>query len=436
MNGRRRLLVDPDPPPIEPGRVEIIWSPPPGGSSLVTTLDPGLGVLGELPAANGDAVRLAVLVFIADRTLKRPRDWTRAIELELPVTDTARWHAQADAIESTLARLTSDDWTVSFITDDADGAKPDATVPGGEEPEFAADLVCLLSGGADSMCGAIRALHDGRRPVFVSHWDAPSTAAHQKEVVRLLADQFGDGGFDHIQVRLGAVKKQVGGNVSFPDEPSRRSRSLLFIALGLASAAALDNVQLWIPENGYASLNPPLTPERMGALSTRTTDPLFLERTSAFLAEVGAHADLTNPYADATKGEMFADVATRVGSETASRLLSATHSCANPRLALQYGYGPGFPCGACFGCLVRRAAFVAADIQDGTDYLVTTLNGDRFDEFFDNNIDDFRAMRHAVARGISATDVLALNLPDGYSLDRAADLLKRGLAELAAVELT
>ena len=435
MNGRRRLLVDPDPPPPQPGREEIIWSAPPSGSSLLTTLAPDLGLLGDVPPANRDAVWLAVAVFIADRTLKRPMDWTRSIELEVPVADPARWNARADAIETALARLTSDDWTVTFT---ADGTDNRGGAGGGdpEEPGYDADLVCLLSGGADSMCGAIRALDEGHRPVFVSHWDAPSTAAQQKEVVALLGGRFGEGTFDHVQVRLGAVKRQVGGDVSFPDEPTRRSRSLLFIALGLAAAAARDGLQLWIPENGYASLNPPLTPERIGALSTRTTDPLFLRRTAAFLAEVGAHADVLNPYADATKGEMFNDAAARLGPDNASRLLSATHSCAHPRLALQYGHGPGVPCGACFGCLVRRAAFAAADLKDRTDYLITTLDGDRLDEFLDRNTDDFNAVRHAAARGITPADVLALNLPDGDDPDRLYDLLKRGLAELAALELT
>lgn len=435
MNGRRRLLIHPSPPPRQPGREDIIWSPPPGGSSLLTTLAPDLGLLGDVPAASRDAVRLAVAVFVADRTLKRPMNWTRAIELKVPVADPARWNARTEAIEAALARLTSDDWTVTFTADATDN-RPNTGDGDRERPHFEADLVCLVSGGADSMCGAIRALDEGHRPVFVSHWDAPSTAAQQKEVVRLLEERFGEGTFDYVQVRLGAVKRQLGGNVSFPDEPTRRSRSLLFIALGLAAAAARDGLQLWIPENGYASFNPPLTPERIGALSTRTTDPLFLRRTTGFLAGVGAHADVTNPYADSTKGEMFTDAAARLGADNASRLLSATHSCAHPRLALQYGHGPGVPCGACFGCLVRRAAFAAADLKDCTDYLVTTLEGDRLDEFLHRNTDDFNAVRHAAASGIMPADVLALNLPDGGDRDRAYDLLKRGLTELAAIELT
>ena len=435
MNGRRRLLIDPDPPPANPGREDIIWSAPPAKASLLTTLAPDLSMLGEVPTANRDAVRLAVVVFVADRTLKRPMDWTRTIELDVPVANPAHWDAQAGAITAALTRLTSDDWTVTFSAQATDTERAEAA-DNDENPAFDADLVCLLSGGADSMCGAIRALDEGHRPIFVSHWDAPSTAAQQKELVKLLREEFGQGAFDHVQVRLGAVKTQVGGNVSFPDEPTRRSRSLLFITLGLAAAAARDGLRLWIPENGYASLNPPLTPERIGALSTRTTDPLFLRRTAAFLAEVGAHADLVNPYADATKGEMYIDAAARLGPANASRLLSATHSCAHPRLALRYGHGPHVPCGACFGCLVRRAAFAAADLDDRTDYLVTTLDGGRLNEFLDKHTDDFRAARHAAARGVRPADVLALNLPEDHDRDQAHDLLTRGLAELAAIDLT
>lgn len=432
MNGRRRLLVDPVPPLAEPGREDIIWSTPPGESSLHTNLDPRLGLFGDVPAANRDAVWLATLVFIADRTLRRPRGWSRTIDLDLPASDPDVWNGQTDTVAHTLDRLTSDAWAVTFRPHEDDiGVRSQ----GDGDSAGEVDMVCLLSGGADSLSGAIRALDEGHRPLFVSHWDASVTAGSQNDVIQLLEARFGADAFEHVKVRVGAAKEQVGGRVRFPDEYTRRSRSLLFVTLGLAAAAARGSVPLWIPENGYASLNPPLTLERMGALSTRTTDPLFLQRTSELLAEVGAHADLTNPYADATKGEMFSEVADRIGKDDANRLLRQSHSCAHQRLPMQYGHGPSLQCGACFGCLVRRAAFAAANLTDRTDYLVTTLDGDQLDDFLERHSQDYKAVRHAVARGVTPADVLSLTLPDGYDRDQAGDLMRRGLAELSAVEL-
>ena len=55
------------------------------------------------------------------------------------------------------------------------------------------------------------------------------------------------------------------------------TRSFLFLAFGLA-IASMEELPLWIPENGFASLNLPLTADQRGSLSTRTTHPLFLEQ--------------------------------------------------------------------------------------------------------------------------------------------------------------
>lgn len=434
MNGHRRLLIDPDPPPANPGRADIIWSSPPGKSSFHSNLGPYLGLLGVVPAVHRDAVWLATLVFIADRTVRRPMDWSRTIELDVPVDDYKAWNGQAVTVGQTLNRLTSDVWTVTFRPHDSTPNTVAGSNAGDSTREV--DVVCLLSGGADSLCGAIRALAEGSRPLFVSHWDASVAAGSQNHVVDLLEQQFGADAFEHVKVRLGAARRQVGGRVNFPDEHTRRSRSLLFITLGLAVAAARRNVPLLMCENGYASLNPPLTPERMGALSTRTTDPLFLQRTSELLGRLGGHANLSNPYAAATKGEMFAEVVARIGKDDASRLLSESHSCAHQRLPLQYGHGPGTQCGACFGCLVRRAAFAAADLPDLTDYLVTTLDGDQLNDFLERRSQDYNAVRRAVARGVTQADVLSLTLADGNARAEAHDLMQRGLAELSAIELT
>jgi hypothetical protein len=76
-----------------------------------------------------------------------------------------------------------------------------------------------------------------------------------------------------------------------------RSRSLLYLALGLAAAAGFGGATpLIIPENGWISLNPPLTTNRLGSCSTRTTHPYFLEQLTGLWREVGLINPLVNPY--------------------------------------------------------------------------------------------------------------------------------------------
>ncbi|MXE16511.1 DNA-binding protein, partial [Escherichia coli] len=56
-----------------------------------------------------------------------------------------------------------------------------------------------------------------------------------------------------------------------------RTRSLNFLALAAVGACAVqeisqqEKIDFFVPENGFISLNAPLTPRRIGSLSTRTT---------------------------------------------------------------------------------------------------------------------------------------------------------------------
>src|SRR5207248_1472652 len=156
-------------------------------------------------------------------------------------------------------------WGLSF-TQRPDPPKQNASV----HPEV--DRVLLFSGGADSLCGAIRSLANGERLRLVSHWDWGGHADVQKTLVRRLRMRFPNRVL-HRVVRLSRRSTQIGGG-NFGDERSRRTRSLLFLSLGLADASVDPMGPLWIAENGYAALNPPLAGERRGALSTRTTHPL------------------------------------------------------------------------------------------------------------------------------------------------------------------
>ena len=146
-------------------------------------------------------------------------------------------------------------------------------------------------------------------------------------------------------------------------------RSLLFLSLGLADASVDPVAPLWMAENGYAALNPPLAGERRGALSTRTTHPLVLSRLRDAVRLLGGRADFENPFAFMTKGEMYAEVATAIGKENAEKILGLSHSCSHVRYAQGTGFRPETQCGVCFGCLVRRAAFNAAGLADTATYL-------------------------------------------------------------------
>lgn len=179
--------------------------------------------------------------------------------------ETDAWEAEEAALAGILRRLTGDSWRLRFRKRATRQPKDVSVRPG-------ADIVCLFSGGADSLCGAVRALASGQRVVLVSHWDWSGHSSIQRQLASALEETFSLE-IPHTQFRIAKRTHQVQTHEAFPNEPTRRSRSLLFIALGLAVGSVTPEVPLWVPENGFASLNPPLAGERRGSLSTRTTHP-------------------------------------------------------------------------------------------------------------------------------------------------------------------
>ena len=128
-----------------------------------------------------------------------------------------------------------------------------------------------------------------------------------------------------------------------------------------------------------------------------------------------------------TKGEMFRDAADQFGKAAISDFLSATHSCGLTGQRSK-GISTTTQCGICFGCVVRRASFAAAGLIDKTIY-ADAGRSDDLAKWLDQNsvIPD---MRRFVRRGVTRKDLLAMSLPDGYSLSDASDLCERGVQEL------
>lgn len=393
--------------------------------SFVSNLGPGLGDLGPIPRPNIELVRLAATVLAADRSAPRRvagSNWSRrTMELTVPVWDAARWESIGNRLSSLLAFLSGDDWAIRFVN----GRTPKERIaPAARRSE----RVVLLSGGADSAIGGLVAREElaGGAYTLVSHIGATNLSPIQASVAAQ-AERLVPGGDQlHRQIRLGRARRRVDGT-AFPNEFTTRSRSLLFLSLGLA-IASIDQVELWIPENGFASLNPPLGADQRGSISTRTTHPTFLSALGGLLGEIGVHATIRNPFERMTKGEMFGVAAGLVGGDAASKFLSSTHSCAHTGHRT-FRLPVASHCGVCFGCLVRRSAFAASQVADNTSYLFSLNRADLRAYLADKSME--RAVREFVARGVDERDFAAMALPASYSTREAADLVQRSIGELS-----
>jgi 7-cyano-7-deazaguanine synthase in queuosine biosynthesis len=364
-----------------------------------------------------DFLSLALAVTAADLAGHRtqsPDGWTRQFNVEIAVADPTFWNSQSHLVAQVLGFLTTDMWSVSFIEG---GLSPKPPRTPALPPE---DCVALLSGGLDSFIGNLDLVANGKRPFAVSQ-----TVRGDAENQRLFATLMG--GIRHLQVNHNA-------EVPNPETPpSQRARSLIFLAYGVLAATTLkqyhagNGVTLYICENGFISINPPLTGARLGSLSTRTTHPVFLGLVQRLLAAAGLRVSLENPHQLKTKGEMLRDC-----SDKKLLLAHASNTTSCGRF-LQHGYKH---CGRCVPCLVRRAAFRAARMKDATVYVHSDLGRD---DAAHAGFDDVRSVAMAIAEvkanglenwlgtALSITllgDVAPLQAMVGRGLDELRSLFK------------
>jgi hypothetical protein len=415
-----------------PAITDFVWGTTNNRSSFLSSIRPMGGGLDVSDPIALDLVRTAIAIFLVDRTARRPTDWQRDLTLEVPVSDANAWNDRAEGLAGLLDYMTGDRWEISFRAD------PSARRRGRINAEQY-DRVCLFSGGADSFAGAVRARMEVDRLLLVGHHDSNAVLGVQRGALDALVRLPGHEVSDRF-IQVARKQHQMATGEPFGQEPTSRTRSLLFVALGLATAHSTGAQTLWVPENGWVSINPPLTAERRAALSTRTTHPGLLDELAAMIQSLGIGVTIENPWQGQSKGEVFAWLGANggVSDEAMSEALSVTHSCARSD-ARWVGFPTMTHCGVCFACLVRRAAFVSSGIRDATEYIEVQLRSDlrrRAEWLTTTRLRDYAAVRTAVARGrFSTEDILALDLPRRYSPDDALALANRGLAELEAVRL-
>lgn len=296
---------------FDPGSRPLHWSRTSGATGSVSgNLDWTLTQLGTPQAVAADLLRICAGAYLADRLTSRGQAFTRTIELTVHVTEMTAWTEDAvGQVADLLWWLTADDWTIRVVP----AAPSEASELPAQPP---VNEVVLLSGGLDSLCGAVDRLNDGTSRLFLSHADG-TTAVQQAQ--RRIRDWLTERATTPPEF-LAVTFAQAGAKA----ESSSRSRSLLFAALAAATATARRASRVVVPENGYTSINPPLTTARGGALSTRSTHPTTFARINRLLATLGIGVTIDDPYLVLTKGELPLSPAARPRSATSSPRVPAT----------------------------------------------------------------------------------------------------------------
>ena len=359
-----------------------------------------------------DFVTIALSVAASDLSCEREKSedgWTRQIELKVYLCNPESWRTQYELLEKAFRFLTGDIWKFEFVNNGVQA--PNSIIP----LEIDADCVSLLSGGMDSLIGAIDLITDGLKPCFVSQ-EAKGDVEKQIAFTSQLAPSQ-----QHFR-----WKNPI--SLSGRNESSTRGRSIIFLGYALLAANTLSKwrtstVDICVPENGFISLNIALNSGRLGSLSTKTTHPVFLGLIQDIWNNLGINANIVTPYQFKTKGEMLQECKNQ---DLVQSLVCSTTSCGK---YLTHGRTH---CGRCVPCMVRRAAFLKAGMEDSTIYKYRDLSNNGFSKTQGPN--DVNAVASAYVKyqnkGIERIIGGSLSFSATDTRHKYVGVVERGLTEL------
>jgi hypothetical protein len=333
----------------------------------------------NLSARLVDFLEIASYVFSADCGTLRGKTWTddhstepwsRDFAFVIPVREPTFWGTAkiTTMLEDLLAFLSNDRYSFTFVPLERDRAD--------QQPYFEfSDLqdwpfhhperVVMFSGGLDSLAGAVDTAAGGGKAVLVSHRSVSTLDSRQKKLFSELNKRFPNQ-LIHLPVWINKKEK-------FGREPSQRTRSFLFAALGTLVAHSVQAGGVRFYENGIVSLNLPIADEALRARASRTTHPMTLHLLSSLCAAITERDfRVDNPYLFKTKTEVVASLA----KHQAAHLIAHTCSCSHS----MFQTTTQRHCGGCSQCTDRRFATTAAGLlshDSGKDYVSDVFVGPR-----------------------------------------------------------
>jgi len=379
-----------------------------------------------------DILFFSIYIHLIDNLLPRDKlavdNWQREIQIKIPVSKPLRWNQNVDKIVESLDFLTGDEWNIEFyelgkayfLNEELDLAD-----------SIQVENICLLSGGLDSLVGAIDLIQASDHILFVSHFDgAGANSNNQKDIF----DTFESNTEKTIYLSQFHV---YDGEVFYEvHDGNLRARSLLFLGFALFHAVNFNVKQIFLPENGLISINIPLNESRTSSNSTRTTHPYFIKKLQGFLSGIGINIEIVNLYQLKTKGEMLAECQNK---DLLNDLINRTISCSHSKRKGEWTRKSDGEknCGYCIPCLIRRASvyhYGELDLTEiyGVDLKPNELKLNRTTKPFSKVPTDLLALINFLNKKYDIDQYereisLVANIDN---IEETAIMLKRGYAEL------
>jgi len=342
-----------------------------------------------------DLLEIAAYVFSADCATSRGTEWTddhateawsRDFAFAIPVRDFEFWDSPEikSLITEILNFLSNDKYSFAFTTLQRDRQAQQQYLEFGDFedwPFYEPDRVLMFSGGLDSLAGSIETARDGGKLVLVSHRPVSTLDSRQRQLFHELRKEFPN--------QLVHIPVWINKETALGREPTQRTRSFLYSALGTVVAESIQARGVRFFENGIVSLNFPVADEALRARASRTTHPAALHLLGQLYSKVtGREFAVDNPYLLKTK----ADVVAVLSAHNVTHLIGYTCSCAHSMFKSRTQWH----CGTCSQCIDRRFAMAAAGLfacDSVTDYVSDVFVGPRKEGQEKNMAVDY--VRHA-----------------------------------------
>ena len=252
----------------------------------------------------------------------------------------------ASEVSKKPGAVQDDDWDFRFVPATEQQTQQLTLSDRVTVPDAEAEVVIPFSGGIDSLTTVVEELRAGRRPLLISHASSHVPESARSKLLKGLRELFPGRNIGRVSTKASRIGAEA-------IERTNRSRSFFFASIAMVAATQRKTGDVLLPDNGWASVNPRINDQLLGALATRSTHPRFIRLFNELTQLAFEDApEVRNPFWDQTR----VDVLERLRDAGGAPLLSSTRSCAagrNHRRETPH-------CGRCSQCIDRRFASEAA----------------------------------------------------------------------------
>jgi 7-cyano-7-deazaguanine synthase in queuosine biosynthesis len=314
-------------------------------------------VLSYLSPVAYDLLELAAVLYVTDTSISRGKkdvyghDWQRRIHIIMPVRKPKVWKSNQQLLSELVTYLSGD---AGITFDFRPHRRPKLgqqylEFPSSAEGFQGARRAVLFSGGLDSLAGAAELVAKNVIPLLISHRSSSTRTEIQNSLMEQLATKAGH--------RLPGIGVWVTRRDKQALDTSQRLRSFLYMSLAAVIAYELRIESVFFCENGITTFNLPMSDQRIGTRSSRTTNPKVIKLFRQLVENVtGRPICFENPFLLSTKRE----VVERLVQLGCAGMIKTSLSCART-----FGVEKTKRhCGVCFQCVTRRFAVVAAKAEE------------------------------------------------------------------------